>query len=258
MTTGGGLYCSGSGCGTIFKIKTDGSGYIKLFDFFDSAGKWPLGSLIFNEEFLYGMTASGGTGLGVAFKIMKDGSGFLKILDFAGIGQSPESAFLKDGTYLYSMTRYGGIDGGGIIFKIKPDSTGYIKLFDFDTLSGTMPGGALISDGTYLYGMTSAGGTNGVGTIFKINHSGVDISERNIERDISIYPNPTSDKLYLESRNILNLEATFFDMIGRQIDYKAIGQYQKIEFDVSTLDKGVYFLIINNQEQSFVRKIIIQ
>ena len=45
-----------TGCGTIFKIKPDGTGYSKLLDFSGSNGSEPLGDLIYDGTFLYGMT----------------------------------------------------------------------------------------------------------------------------------------------------------------------------------------------------------
>src|ERR1035437_7651998 len=43
--------------GTIFKIKTDGTGYVKLLDFAGASnGQYPTGSLIFDGTFLYVMT----------------------------------------------------------------------------------------------------------------------------------------------------------------------------------------------------------
>src|SRR3989304_3511297 len=47
--------------GIVFKIKPDGTGYVKLLDFAGIAnGSSPQGSLIFDGIFLYGMTKYGG------------------------------------------------------------------------------------------------------------------------------------------------------------------------------------------------------
>jgi uncharacterized repeat protein (TIGR03803 family) len=163
--------------GVIFKIKPDGSGFSKLIDFAGASnGKNPLGSLIYDGTFLYGMTARGGTNdNGVIFKIKPDGSGYAKLFDFAGTsnGSFPNGSFFSDGTFLYGMTSLGGANSMGTIFKIKPDGTGYAKLLDFaGATNGGNPTGSLISDGTFLYGMTGGGGTNEMGVIFKIKPDG--------------------------------------------------------------------------------------
>ena len=50
-------YGGANNFGTVFKIKTDGTGYVKLFDFSGAAdGSKPLGSLVYDGTFLYGMT----------------------------------------------------------------------------------------------------------------------------------------------------------------------------------------------------------
>ncbi len=163
--------------GTIFKIKPDGTGYIKLLDFAGSTnGASPEGSLISDGSFLYGMTETGGTNnLGVIFKIKPDGTGFVKLLDFAGVtnGRGPQGSLLLDGTSLYGMTAFGGTNNLGTIFKIMTDGTGYVKLLDFASVAnGSFPLGSLIYDGTYLYGMAQSGGTFDIGTVFKIRPDG--------------------------------------------------------------------------------------
>jgi uncharacterized repeat protein (TIGR03803 family) len=82
MTSWGGT----NGDGTIFKIKPDGTGSVKLFDFNKTInGSQPNGSLISDGTFLYGMTFRGGTNdVGTTFKIKPDGTSYVKLLDFDG------------------------------------------------------------------------------------------------------------------------------------------------------------------------------
>ena len=77
MTSNGGI----NGKGIIFKIKPDGTGFDKLLDFDGTTnGSSPLGSLISDGTFLYGMTSYGGTNSsGTIFKINTDGSGYSKL-----------------------------------------------------------------------------------------------------------------------------------------------------------------------------------
>lgn len=173
MTLQGGIY----DMGVIFRIKPDGTEYLKLLDFAGTLnGKLPQGSLLSDGTFLYGMTIQGGAhDLGVIFKIKPDGSGYVKLLDFAGTlnGSNPYGSLIMDGTFLCGMTYYGGANGMGTLFKIKPDGTEYANLLDFSgTSNGSGPIGSLISDGTFLYGMTSTGGTNNYGVVFKIKPDG--------------------------------------------------------------------------------------
>src|ERR1035437_4913669 len=64
MTHDGGTSCLGGGCGVLFKINSDGSGYSKLHDFGGANyqdGNSPYNSLIACGTYVYGMTTSGGT-----------------------------------------------------------------------------------------------------------------------------------------------------------------------------------------------------
>ncbi len=170
-----------NGMGVIFKIKPDGTGYSKLLDFSGTAnGSSPLGSLISDGAYLYGMTHDGGSSdYGVLFKIDSNGTGFTKLIDFTNAnGMYPYGSLISDGAFLYGMTSVGGANSMGVIFKMKLDGTGYSKLFDFSgAANGKVPFGSLLSDGTFLYGMTQYGGTSDDGVIFKIKQDGSGFSK---------------------------------------------------------------------------------
>lgn len=171
MAAEGGTGTCALGCGVVFKIKPDGTGYVNLHNFVSTGdGRNPSGSLISDGTFLYGMTSYGYGNGGTIFKIKPDGTGYADIHDFTSSdGSVPIGSLISDGTFLYGMTSSGGTNSYGIIFKIKPNGTGYSKLMDFDGAKGAQPQGDLISDGTSLFGMTLTGGynSNQVGTVFK-------------------------------------------------------------------------------------------
>lgn len=172
LRRGGGTGSCTGGCGYIFKIKLDGTGYTTLFNFAGASnGNGPNGTLISDGIFLYGMTIFGGANdLGTIFKIKPDGSSYSKILDFDGTlkGQHPHGSLISDGTFLFGMTTDGGTDNMGVVFKIMNDGTAYSKLLDFNSTNGWLPNGSLFSDGTFLYGMTRWGGADSMGVVFKI------------------------------------------------------------------------------------------
>ncbi len=65
-TTGDSLYGMAAGGGTIgagvvFSIEKNGSGYTDLFNFNDTTGAAPYGSLTLSGKVLYGMTLEGGS-----------------------------------------------------------------------------------------------------------------------------------------------------------------------------------------------------
>jgi uncharacterized repeat protein (TIGR03803 family) len=163
--------------GCIFKIKTDGTGYSKMFDFSGlTNGKYPLGSLMLSGNFLYGMTSEGGNaGKGCIFKISIVNSVFTKLFDFSGTsdGSTPFGSLVMSGNVLYGMTVFGGGNNKGCIFKINTDGSGFTHLHEFSGMTdGEMPYGSLILSGNILYGMTIEGGANNEGCIFSINTDG--------------------------------------------------------------------------------------
>jgi len=245
--------------GTIFKIKPDGAGYQKLHDFsVGSNGKDPWGSLISDGTFLYGMTTSGGTvGLGTIFKIKPDGTGYIKLLDFVGTsnGSSPTGDLIYAGNILYGMTNAGGTSGSGTIFKIKTDGTGYTKLLDFDGTKGSYPNGSLISDGTFFYGMTNEGGTKGNGTIFKFKEIQTGINEKIISGNVSVFPNPASDYITVESESPLN-KFIIVDATGKVV-YRQNTNSTKSGINTSALKNGIYLVKITGDGQSSHTKLII-
>ena len=163
--------------GTLFKIKFDGTGYLKLMDFNGSGnGQYPLSKLYYDGLYLYGTSNYGTITSGIIFKILTDGTGYVNIYDTPitstlGIGCSFIGGLIQNGAYLYGL----GTDatGYGAIYKIKPDGTGAVIMKTFTgPPDGSTPYGELICDGTYLYGMTLRGGNLDKGIIFKIKLDG--------------------------------------------------------------------------------------
>lgn len=238
-----------NGWGTIFKIKPDGTGYVKLLDFGGAAiGEYTFSSLIYDGAFLYSMTSGGGTGNGgIIFKIKTDGTGYADIHDFqwSPDGALPLGSLISFGGFLYGTTKYGGITDDGTIFKIKPDGTGYSKVLDFsnDTIHGYNPYGTLFSDGTCMYGMTYRGGANDSGTIFKINPAGMDIAENNEEKTFTLYPNPFSTQTTLQTDKVLqNASLTIYNSFGQAVRKMDNLSGQTFILTRDNLPSGFYFI----------------
>lgn len=175
MTSKGGS----SDNGTIFKMKTDGTGYTSLHSFTGGAadGREPFGSLLLSGTLLYGMTHKGGTyDMGTVFRIGTDGSDFSLLHSFAGVpddGQFPNGSLILSGSTIYGVTMWGGNSGNGAIFRIQTDGSGFSLLHGFPGIYGFGgPTGSLLLSGSTLYGMTYLGGDNHLGAVFKIQTDG--------------------------------------------------------------------------------------
>ncbi len=166
-----------SGRGTVFKIGTDGTGFVTLHSFDEADGNQYRAGLVEGADgALYGTTQYGGaSGRGTLFKVSADGAEFVKLHDFSdAAGACPRGALLRAGDgALYGTTSRGGAFGYGTVFRTSPDGSGLVKLHDIGDASVTTPYGALLQleDGA-LYGTTVIGGAAGVGTIFRANPDG--------------------------------------------------------------------------------------
>ena len=191
-----------NGCGTIFKVNTDGTGFATLHDFSlpsansnfadtNGDGMEPLSALCLSGNTLYGTAKYGGTnGWGTIFAVNTDGTGFTTLHSFGtatnAYGTDPfygtDIYTNKDGIWpvtgmvlssgtLYGTTYGGGTNGEGAVFKVNADGTGFSLLQSLGS-HGAYPLGGLALSGSTLYGTTYTGGTHGLGVIFEISTTG--------------------------------------------------------------------------------------
>lgn len=168
------------GGGTIFSVKTDGSGFNVLRHFGGNYedGLQPSGALIVSGNTLYGTNRAGGVGggytnqYGTVFALSTDGTSFQTLHTFtSGVdGQGPSAGMVILGSTLYGTTAGSGFAqlGLGTIFQINTDGTDYHVLDSFAGVDGSAPLGDLVTDGTALYGTTYRGGDHDLGTVFSM------------------------------------------------------------------------------------------
>ncbi|HXD00256.1 MAG TPA: choice-of-anchor tandem repeat GloVer-containing protein [Verrucomicrobiae bacterium] len=207
----GGLVLSGStlygaaqnggtnGWGTIFALKTNGTGFTNLYHFTDgSDGALPAAGLILSGNTLYGTTSYGGnsnnSGGGTVFAINITGDGFRPLQVFTarvngtnGDGYSPRAGLVMLGNTLYGTASGGGTSDYGTVFAVNINGTGFETLHSFSAVftnstgvptnsDGTYPFGTLILSSNTLFGTAAFGGTNGDGTLFSLPVLGPELS----------------------------------------------------------------------------------
>lgn len=179
--------------GVIFRIRTDGTQYQKIYDFennYSSVGQVGGSVRVFANALLGVNFFGGGFGGGNLFALQVDGSGYVDLHDFGGPESQQPFGRLVQGkdSLLYGTTLGGGVHGVGTLFAMKPTGAGFTKLFDFSDASGGNPGDGptQANDGT-LYGTTTQGGAYGGGTLYKIPPGGSFTKLLDVSSNIDVY-----------------------------------------------------------------------
>jgi uncharacterized repeat protein (TIGR03803 family) len=199
---GGKNGCVGTddGCGTVFRITTDGKEKV-LYSFGKgSDGKFPATGLTDVGGTLYGTTGYGGEyGDGTVFSVTLDGKEkVLHSFRDTPDGAYPYATLLDVKGVLYGTTESGGgknfcagTDGGcGTVYRITRGGAEKV-LHSFNGTDGRAPVGSLIDVSGTLYGVTVDGGANscvrynsGCGTVFSITTDGKEKVLHNFRRGI--------------------------------------------------------------------------
>lgn len=125
-------------------------------------------------------------------------------------------------------------------------------------IATTAGGEATGTGGTTSYSVgqvvyTTATGTNGsitqgVQQSYEISTT-LDISKATISLEMNVFPNPTTNFLYLKlsSEKTENLSYQLYDVLGKVIESKKINDYSTT-IKIETLPKATYFLKVTNNQ----------
>ncbi len=94
--------------------------------------------------------------------------------------------------------------------------------------------------------MTSGGAQLGNGYYPSLNVQALSKEDYTIEVAIKVYPNPTSNYLYAEQKDLHQLRIKIVDINGRILLEKEINHGRKI--DISNFSKGIYLMEVNDLE----------
>jgi uncharacterized repeat protein (TIGR03803 family) len=176
---GGGTGCGGNGCGTAFKLATDGTENVLHVFGSGTDGQTPTSGLIRDSlDNLYGTATAGGgnaCSCGVVFKITANGKEVI-LHAFAGgdDGATPRDNLMIDKKgYVFGTATGGGTSGSGVVFRLKGKTEKV--LYDFTGgADGDDPSASLIEDKAgNLYSTTTYGGAC-CGTVFSLSRSGTE------------------------------------------------------------------------------------
>ncbi|MBK8343123.1 MAG: T9SS type A sorting domain-containing protein [Bacteroidetes bacterium] len=238
MTRGGGT----DGLGTVFKIKPDGTDFIKLMDMIDDPnGAWGYASFVLDDGMLYGITNNGGEdNRGTIFKIATDGSNYQKLVDFDNDnGAQPLGSLILVGTTLYGMAELGGDDYLGTLYQLETDGSNFILLHEFDGAeTGSLPYGTLVYVNGALFGMTNSGGANEQGVIFRYGEMTESVHNTIIETT-SVSPNPNMGQFHITISAVINADAplNIYNLLGELI---YTGDFENGDITLANITPGMY------------------
>lgn len=167
--------------GTIYKIKTDGTGYQVLTSFNGSTtGGLPYGGVMLaSNGKIYGTLSTGGNGTaGGVYTINTNGTGFSFMLKFNTGGGVPNAGLIEAsdgllyGTNLLDET---SSPKQGSIFKVAKDGSGYSVVHLFSNGTGKNPQSDVMEgpDG-FLYGSCYGDDSNDI--VYRVNKDGAGFS----------------------------------------------------------------------------------
>jgi uncharacterized repeat protein (TIGR03803 family) len=214
--------------GAAYRIRKDGTGFVKLFDL--GTGTTAVGTpyyhtdgrIYFNagntikifDPGTMGVSEVGALGLVYSKNLLIDSDDYIYYLGFQRLykvktdGTDLEELHVFDqltegidgtagltedasGT-LYGLQKTGGTDNGGTIFSIQKDGTGFTVLHHFTNATGYNPESKLELFDSKLYGTTSRGGNSDIGVLYTINPDG---SDYRVLRHFEISSGPLPDPL---------------------------------------------------------------
>jgi subtilisin family serine protease len=114
--------------------------------------------------------------------------------------------------------------------------------------------------GIYTVQVSHKGTLSGTNQAYSLIISGYDqIVLNNADfstNTIAIYPNPVSDKIFINSSKNKILSYQIFDMQGRFIASEKINNLTDFSIDMSSLNTGVYFIQLNSEDGISKHKIV--
>lgn len=197
---GGGVGCDlGRGCGTVFRLDSNGTEKVLHIFTGESDGGNPTDLVADSLGTLYGTTTYGGTrNAGTVFRISPKGK-FKRLYNFSGgkDGGSPGGRLVvySDGN-LYGTTQFGGNTGNcssgcGTVFQLAPDGKEKVLYaFRGGAEDGYQPmAGLLLGRDGAFYGTTFFGGSDSdCGTVFRLTAAGEETMLHAFNGDNGCFP----------------------------------------------------------------------
>ena len=128
------------------------------------------------------------------------------------------------------------------VVRVQNETGGYLKLVDVS--NANIIASTALSNDNYFYELQVDNFS------FAYAFYNLSTSNQNNGNNLTIYPNPAYDYMYVNSTT--ELEATIYDILGKEIKR----EYFKDKLDITCLEKGIYILNLTDGVNSSTHKII--
>lgn len=128
------------------------------------------------------------------------------------------------------------------VVRVQNETGGYLKLVDVS--NANIIASTALSNDNYFYELQVDNFS------FAYAFYNLSASNQNKGDNLTIYPNPAYDYVYINSTT--ELEATIYDILGKEIKR----EYFKDKLDITCLEKGIYILNLTDGVNSSTHKII--
>jgi hypothetical protein len=92
------------------------------------------------------------------------------------------------------------------------------------------------------------------GTVYKLDPNEIAGINDLSTSAFRLYPNPASSVLNIQSNNLTASEYTIYNMIGKVVAQNKINDSENIQINVQNLEKGLYFVKLNDQYLKFIKE----
>ena len=165
--------------GTVFKLNTDGTGFMSFANSPEQAYVLTSGKILYGTGSLIQAGApevvfSSDTNCTSLTVLHRFADNNISGTNYYPEGDNPTGGLLLLGNSLYGVTMGGGKFGDGTVFKVNTDGTGFTNLHHFAWHDdGASPQCGLTVSGNKLFGTTMQGGPSSAsGTVFAFNIDG--------------------------------------------------------------------------------------
>lgn len=144
--------------------------------------------------------------------------------------------------------------------RLKPKPGNVVVVFRPDSDADSSPMHATSTGGSTGNSSSGSNTSNGRGRATTDNNAwyeqqGNESGAHTPQFTITAYPNPTSDRLYIELPQNEEVFITLFSLAGQQIGYYAVGSESRFEIDVTQLSAGMYLLLVQDGANRWAQKI---